>query len=768
MGRYTDFLIRNRLLILLLMGVISFVCLSFLPSLRINDNFDELALQNDADFQFFQEFLEQFGHDEIIVVAFKAEDVLSVENLLFIGRLESSLKEIAHVSGIVSLVSAKDVRSDGDTIEIVNLVERLPETPEEWDALEQRIRSHPLYFGALVSEDFRVAAIHLKLDENISNRKAREDLINELEEILGRESARTGKRLYMAGSPAIAAYVTKQTFRDLVVYLPFTLLLVVGSMFLIFRNYYLTVIPFLAVFLSVLWTVGVLTLITGELNLVTILIPTMVFVIGTSDIVHVLANYQDSVYKAENRREAVVRMVELSAIPCLLTSLTTMVGFGSMVISNIIPVRQLGVYSAVGIGFAYVVGIVLIPILLSYLRHLHLMELRTKENPIPGRLKPVLRRMAEIDITKPRTVIGVSIALLLVTYAGFRKLHVDADATNWFGKESELKKSYEMVNENIGGGAVFYISIEMDDADSFTAPAVLGRIEALEDFLEAEPNVGKVLSLSDVVKHLNFKFNDEDERYFSIPEDQAAVAQLLLMASLSDDEGFLEEFVDPDYRKAVLTVLMSGSDLASNSPIIDQTRTYLKETFPSESKIHLTGRALLLTNLHDPLLRGLRNSLLLAAVLIFLMVSVSFRSVKIGLLSMVPNFLPVAFTFGVMGLLGIPLNLFTTPFACIALGIAVDDTIHFIARFRIEFRRERDYRKATYGTMESVGKALIFTSFIFTAGFFIFLVSGFQVTRNFGALVGFTVLGALTADLFLLPVLIWIFKPFGKEESTET
>jgi predicted RND superfamily exporter protein len=767
MRRYTDFLFRNRLLILLIVGVISFVCLSFLPSLEINDNFDELALKNDADFQFFQEFLEEFGHDEIIVVAFEAEDILSEENLSFIGELESRLKEVAHVARILSLASATDVRVDGDRIEIVNLVERLPQTLGERDALEQRIRSHPLYYGTLVSEDFRIGAIHLKLDEAISNRKEREDLVRELERILESESGRTGKRLYMAGTPAIAAHVTKQTFRDLIVYLPFTLLLVIGSMFLIFRNYYLTVIPFLAVFLSVLWTIGLLTLITGEINLVTILIPTIIFVIGTSDIVHVLANYQDSVYKAENKEEAIIRTVELSAIPCLMTSLTTMVGFGSMVISDIVPIRQLGVYSAVGIGFAYVVGIVLIPILLSYLRHLHLMEFRTKENPIPGRLKPLLRRVAEINVTKPRIVVGIAIALLLVTYAGFRKLHVDADATNWFGGESEIKKSYEMVNENIGAGAVFYISIEMDDADSVTAPAVLERIGQLEDFLEAQPNVGKVLSLSDVVKYLNFKFNGEDERHLSIPGTQDTVAQLLLMASLSDGEGFLEEFVDPDYRRTVLTVLMSGSDLASNSPTVDQTRTYLKKAFPSGSKTHVTGRGILLTNLHEPLLRGLRNSFLLAFVLIFLMVSVSFRSLKIGLLSMVPNFVPVAFTFGVMGLLDIPLNLFTAPFACIALGIAVDDTVHFLARFQIEFRREKDYRKAIYGTMESVGKALIYTSFIFTAGFCIFLVSGFQVTRNFGALVGFTILGALAADLFLLPVLIWVFKPFGKEKPTE-
>jgi predicted RND superfamily exporter protein len=344
---------------------------------------------------------------------------------------------------------------------------------------------------------------------------------------------------------------------------------------------------------------------------------------------------------------------------------------------------------------------------------------------------------------------------------------VETDAANWFGEESALKRSFELVNEKIAGAAVFYISIEMDGSHSITGWPVLKSIEALEDFLEGQPHVGKVLSIVDVVKYLNFKFNDEGEGTFSIPEGKDAAAQLLFLASLSDDQGFLEEFVDLDYRRTVLTVIMNASDLASLSPIIEGTRDVLRRAFPSAREVNLTGRSILLTNLREPLIKGLQNSLLLAAVLIFLMVSLTFRSVRMGLLSMVPNFFPVAFTLGVMGLLGLPLNLFTTPFACIALGLAVDDTMHFLARCRIEFRREGNYLRAIHNTMESVGKALIFTSIIFVAGFMIFLISGFQVTRNFGALVGFTVFGALAADLFLLPVLILMFKPFGEEEASQ-
>jgi predicted RND superfamily exporter protein len=569
----------------------------------------------------------------------------------------------------------------------------------------------------------------------------------------------------MAGSPPVAAYVTKQTFRDVLTYLPFTFVLVAGSMFLVFRNYYLTVIPFVAVLVSVIWTLGLLTLLTGEVNLVTILIPTTIFVIGTSDCVHILANYQDSVYKTRSRREAIVRTVSLSAIPCLLTSLTTMVGFGSMVINDIIPIKQLGVFSAVGIAFAYVFGITLIPILLSYLRHLHLMEFKTKENPIPGRLKPVLRRLAEIGMGRSRTVLAASAVLLLVTYAGFRQLYVDTDPANWFGEESALKKSLNWVNGNIAGSGVFYICIKMADGHSVAEQSVLRNIQELETSLEAMPHVGRVLTIADVIKYLNFKFNNEEQGSFSIPEEKGAVAQLLLLASLSDEEGFLEEFVGPGHRSTVLTAIFDSSNLAFLTPIVEETRGYLKRAFPLANEVHVTGRAILLTNLHGPLIDGLRRSLLLAALMIFLLVTLAFRSVKIGLLSMVPNFLPVAFTFGVMGLVGLPLNLFTTPFACIALGVAVDDTMHFLARLRIEFRREGEYRQAILNTMESVGKALIYTSIIFVAGFMIFLISGFQVTRNFGALVGFTVFGALIADLLLLPVLVMIFKPFGKERS---
>jgi len=767
MNRYTEFLIRNRTLILVLVGCLTLGCLALLPSLRINDDFDELALRNDTDFRFFERFLDQFGYDEILVVAFETEDILSRESLAFLQSLESVLAEVPHVAKAMSLASAQDVRSDGDTIEIVKLIDRFPDTRQERDVLEQRIRTNPLYFGILASEDFRVGAIHLKIDESISNRKAREELIDELEEILRRESETTGRRLYMAGSPPVAAYVTKQTFRDVLTYLPFTFILVVGSMFLVFRNYYLTVIPFVAVLFSVIWTMALLTLWTGEINLVTILIPTTIFVIGTSDCVHILANYQDSVYKAESKREAIVRTVRLSAIPCLLTSLTTMVGFGSMVINDIIPIKQLGVFSALGIAFAYLFGITLIPILLSYLRHLHLMEFRTKENPIPGRLKPLLRRVAEIGMTRSRTVLVASAVLLLVTYAGVRQLYVDTDPANWFGKESALKKSLNWVNRNIVGSGVFYISIEMGDGHTVTEPSVLRSIEALEASLEAMPHLGRVLTIADVIKHLNFQFNNEEEGAFAIPEEKDAVAQLLLLASLSDEEGFLEEFVDPDHRSTVLTAIFDSSNLAFLSPIVEEARDYIKRGFPAAREVYVTGRSILLTNLHGPLIAGLSRSLLLAALLIFLMVTVAFRSVKIGLLSMVPNFVPVAFTFGVMGLVGLPLNLFTTPFACIALGVAVDDTMHFLARLRIEFQREGEYRKAILNTMESVGKALIYTSIIFIAGFMIFLISGFQVTRNFGALVGFTVFGALIADLLLLPVLVMIFKPFGKERTEE-
>jgi hypothetical protein len=768
MTRYTEFLVRNRTWILALMGCITLACLVVVPSLRINDNFDELALRTDEDFAFFERFLERFGYDEIIVVAFEAEDVLSRENLRFIRKLESKLQQVPHVARVLSLVSATDVRSDGDRIEIVPLVDRVPDTIGERDRLARKIEANPLYFGTLVSGDFRVGAIHLKLDESMSSRKAREDLVDELEKVLAWASEETGRNLYMAGSPAIAAYVTKQSFRDLLTYLPFTLVLVMGSMFLVFRNYYLTVIPLVAVVLSVVWTIALLTLITGEINMITILIPTMIFVIGTSDCVHILANYQDSVYKAESRREAIVRTVRLSMVPCLLTSLTTMVGFGSMVINDIIPIQQLGVYSAVGIAFAYVFGITLIPILLSYLRHLHLMELKTQENPIPGRLGPMLRRLARINLRRSWLVLGLSVLLVVVTVAGIRRLYVDTDAANWFGQDSALKKSFELVNQKIAGAAVFYVSIEMGDGQAVTSQPVLQRIEELERVLEAEPQLGKALSIVDVVKYLNFKFNEEEQGAFAVPEEEGAAAQLLLLASLSDDEGFLDEFVDPAHRSTVLTVMSKASDLARIAPVLEQIRDYLKREFPSAREAHLTGRSILLANLHDPLMEGLKKSLLLAAALIFLMVTLSFRSIKVGLLSMVPNFLPVAFTFGVMGLLDLPLNLFTTPFACIALGLAVDDTMHFLARCRIEFRREGTYPAAIYNTMESVGKALIFTSLIFIAGFLIFLISGFQVTRNFGALVGFTIFGALAADLLVLPVLIWIVKPFGRERLQET
>ena len=763
MKRFAEILLDNRLLILALLGVVTFFFLSGLSFLQIDDDIDKLLVMHDPQLEFFEAFVDEFGHDEIVVVAFEAEDILSKENLVFVDRLESKLAGLNHVHKTLSLRSALDVKVDGDRIELVKIIGKYPETKSDRDAIKRKLRSHPFFYKTLVSEDFRKGAIHLQMDEGIANTKAREELVKSLEVILEEESENGERELYVAGMPVSGGYMTKYLFKDVVLYLPLSIILIVGSMFIIFRNYYLLVLPFITILVSVVWTMGLLSMISGRMNLVSIAIPTMIFVIGTSDCVHILSNFQDSVFNAHRFREAIIRTIGLSTVPCLLTSLTTMIGFVSMLVNDFYPLKQLGVYTAFGIGSAFIICISLLPAFLSYLTHKQFLEYQAMDNPVPGQLRGILKKIAYIATKKKIPVLVVSISLLIFTSIGLPKLYVDTEGTNYFGKDTIIKKSIDFINRNLSGAGVFYAVVDCDKEDCILESQNMGGIERLNNYLKKQEDTGKVFSISDLVKYINYKFNDEQKVFYNIPPDKEQIAQLMLMASFSGEQELLEEFVDSDYKKTFLTVHVSVVDLAAIDSLAKRTRSFIENELSDELDIKLTGRVLLFADMHDPILKGLKNSLFIALFIIFLLVCLTFRSVKVGLLSILPNIIPVGFTFGVMGLLGIPLNFFTSSVACMTFGIAVDDTMHFLTRFRIELKKDGDYINAIYRTLESVGKALIYTSIIFIAGFCIFLTSSFQVLKNFGALVAFTVLGALLADLFLLPALILIFKPFGKD-----
>ena len=459
MRRYAEFLLDHKLLFICILALISIVFMSNLPSIKINDNFDALAFQNDPTFKLLNKFYDEFGYDEIVLVAFNDDNILTKKNLDLIDRLDKKIREFEEVEEVISLTNAVDIKSDGDSLNIVKLIDAYPDNKEDWEKLKKKIRVHPIYYKTLISEDFKTTAIHLKMKEEISNRKVRELFVKKLERVIQIEKDITGKEIVCVGLTIIGAYTTRYIQRDVFLYLPFTVTLVLVAMFIFFRNYFLTIIPFITVLVSVLWTTGILVFFSEEINILTALVPTLIFVVGTSDCIHILSNFQDNIYVETTSRLSIIRTVDSMAVPCFLTSVTTMFGFSSLIATNVIPVQQLGIYSALGIGFSYLISISLVPILLNSLKYYHLDVFRDKKNIIPRQFQQILYKLSYFNEHRSRLVIISTVFILVLAFFGVKNLHIDTEGTNYFGKGSKIQHDHELIYNNLAGAVIFHINI---------------------------------------------------------------------------------------------------------------------------------------------------------------------------------------------------------------------------------------------------------------------------------------------------------------------
>jgi predicted RND superfamily exporter protein len=507
----------------------------------------------------------------------------------------------------------------------------------------------------------------------------------------------------------------------------------------------------------VVWSIGLMYLVGSELNFLSVLIPTILFIIGTSDCVHILSQYQDCRYICTSKQEAVQTTLRLMFVPCLLTTLTTMICLLSLQFSHVEAFRLFGLFTAAGVGFTFLLSITLLPIGLAMGDTKTLSVRKSRSEAFLG----ILHGLNRMTSSYKRPVLILSVLALSMGIHGFTKLHVETDAIKVFGKNFKGVSDTIYISKEVGGVIPLYVMVDSQEEDGIKDPSLLRKIEALTEFLVLQDGVDKVVSASDLVKYMNYRFHESDPAFYRLPDDRHEVAQLLLMASLSDDSGTLRRFFDDLYRTTPIGIRYSHTDLMSIQGINNRIREYLQHHFDGSSSVraYTTGTAILWANTVVPIRKALGQSLVLASVLLFALMVFMFRSVMVGVISMVPNLIPIVMTLGTMGLLDISLNLGTAPVAAIALGIAIDDTIHFLSRFRMELHRDRDYPGAIQRTIRSVGKPILITSFILTVGFFIFLFSNFQFTQNMGVLISLTVISAIFGDLVLLPILLLIFKP---------
>jgi predicted RND superfamily exporter protein len=753
--------------------------------IRFDNSFETYFDRDDPAYAAYLRYREDFGSDEVSYILYRAPGTphgpWDLEVMRKIQGLTEVLEdEVPFVKQVTSLANVEFLEGVPGGIEIYDLLDEFPESQEALLEIEQRVLRKPLYVGALASADGEHAAIVIEmekssidpLEEIVLDPEGGTGLENlypqvtyqRIEEILARPEYR-GIEFFHSGDVALNAVINRITASEGML-LGAICSAVIGALLLFFFRRPIGVFgPLAVVALSIMVSLVVMRLLGWSLDLISSVLPTLLIAVGVADSVHILSEFRFYNAALGDRREAVRRTLYLVGTPCLLTSLTTAAGFLAMSAAPIKTIAHLAVYSAAGVLAAFLLSVTLLVVFLSLGRRQLKRDATEKEKlqAKGGRaLNRVLAAVARFDVRHRRAILVFFAAVFVVSGLGIARLRVDSNFLTDFSEEVPIRGVTLYVDDVMGGTNSFIYLFDTGVPDGIMEPAVLREIERLQaeadryDFL-----VKKTYSVVDVLKDINQSFHDGDPEFHVLPETRELVAQYLLLYEMSGGEE-LQDYVSGDYSRASLELRCRWTDTSLQEEMKADLDAYLETRPLRASTSSITGIGALWLQLMDYITESQIRGFLLAFTAIAVMMCLLFRSIEIGLIAMIPNLSSVALTLGAMGWLDIPLDYTRLLIAPVAIGIAVDYTIHHVTRFRHEFLRCRDYRQALHASMTDVGRALFITTAVLVLGFLVFLFSRLDAQASFGILLAATLLVALVADFLLMPALVMTFEPFGR------
>ena len=734
--------LRAPRLTLALIAVVTAVLGVFAARIRIDPAIENLLPSDDAERRYYETVKTVFGSDEATVIGVFG-DVFTPAMLAVIDRLSTQLAGLGGVREVLSLTTVKGVDSDELGLRIGRLVHTVPRTPAEADALRTRVLADPLYVGNLVSADGRATSI-LVLFEPLSDREfIARDLEGQVRRLVDAEG--DGARFAITGMQTLKVNGARLMEEDLERFVPLSLLLVVLVLLVEFRTARGVLLPLACVVVGTLWTTGVMVLAGSAINLGTLVLPPLLMAIGIAYAIHVLSRYYAELPGGRPRQAVVAAMLAHVRLPVMVAWLTTVVSCATLVFNPIHAIRDFGVYSVVGITAIFVVSLFLIPAALLLLPHPTTLPAPARGG---GRIAEAVGWIGRWAVAHRLAVLLGAVGLCAFSLWGAARIRVETDYLSFFDRDSIFRRDNARIAAALGGTQPIYVTIEGDAPGALAKLDALAAMRDLQHFLAEQPGVDGSLSLADYVALLQGALAPERGR--ALPDTQAEVDQLLVFVDPVD----IAPVAARDYGRANIIVRTSLSGSAETGALVRRIEAYAQSRLRRGLTPHVTGSMVLLNRSADDLARGQVAGLWQVLVMLFVIMSAIFVSLRAGLLSLVPNVIPIVVLFGVMGWAGIPLNISTSMIAVIAIGIAVDDTIHYFSEFNVQLRATGDQERAILNVVHTVGQPIVYSALALTAGFAIVCLSNFQPIRHFGILASTTMAVGLVAELLITPALV--------------
>ena len=759
-----------------------------IPSISIDTSSEALLKKGDPSLKEYNRFRDQFGRAELIVIGIQSTDIFSTDFLARLKFFHQELeKAIPYLREVTSLINVRRTHGDQDNLIVEDLLQNWPQDRSDLVRLKSTVMSNSFYLSYLISEDANMTAVIIETEATVGgtfdedavilaefepagsgaesdaaashyfSEKENREVVSTINRVVARHDG-PDFRIVVSGGPVVVNAFNDATMQDIQRCIWLSLISVALFLGILFRRWSGVILPMIIIIAALVSSMGIMSLTRVPIKITTTVIPAFLLSVGVCDSVHILAIFFRHLDRGRKKRDAMAKAFGHSGIPIVMTSLTTTAGVLSFLFADLQAIAEIGIFAAAGVVLALVFSILLMPPLMA----LTPINPKNKDSDRILSMDRLLKAVATFAYSKRKKILLISILIFMVFFPSVFLLKFSHNIVRYFPEGSPYRQDLNTIDTHLKGSITLELVLDTQRENGLHDPDILNRIETfslqVKNHRSDDISVGKVFSVTDILKEIHQALNENNPDYYHIPQEKTLVAQELLLFENSGSDD-LERLVDSQFQKARITVKTPWVDAVVCKGFIDMIQYQLAGQFPESMSLHATGLMALLARAISAAIYSMAKSYLVAFIAITLLMFILIGRINLGLVSMIPNLLPIITTMGIMGLLTIPLDINSLMIGSIAIGIVVDDTVHFMYNFQKYYKRTLDPEIAIRETLLGAGRALLITSLVLCTGFFILMAASLNHLVNFGFFTGITILIALVADFLLLPVIMITMHP---------
>lgn len=688
-----------------------------------------------------------FGEYDPFVIIVSSDNILNETTLERIDNITYDLELSDKIDNVISIFTVKYIRGERGMMLVDPVIDFFPSNEEERSKLKEQIKDNPLAINVLVSSNFKHTAIIVEPQNETSDFQLYNTVTDIIEKYSGEEEIR------FSGMPYLRHEIQRSITHDLYILLPIGLLIMVLFLYFSFREVRGVMLPLSVVLMSIVLSLGLMPLFGFELSIIAILTPVLMIAVANNYGIHIISRYQEINTSSPdmNMRQIADAATKALKKPVALTGITTIAGILGMTVHIMLPARQMGVVSAIGIGYALILSLTFLPSVLSRLSKGKIKRSIKKSGKIS--IDILLKFSSKITTNRPKAIILFFILIFIVTGAGISKLRVSINNEEMMSRNHQIREATDISNKWLGGTKHIALLFKGDIME----PEVMMDIIRIENELTSIPEIDNVMSISSITKLISKALNDPGDRYYdTIPDSRNAIAQYIEFYNMSGDPDDFEKLVDFNYENAILNIQFKAESLKQFNRI-DREINRLADESPYCEVV--AGLCLLEKEMAEAIVEGQIYSLLIALLAIIILLAIIFGAFKAGVIGAIPLLFTIVCNFGLMGWTGIELNIATSLLSSVAIGIGVDYTIHIFWRIKQELSDNRSYESAIAKSLITTGRGISINAFSVMLGFSVLFFSSIVILKAFAFLIVFSILLCLLCALILIPAICMIHKP---------